>query len=311
MTLSTPHFLSTQLLSQNQILSLLDKAQAWISPTGALLQPPALLKNKIVANLFFENSTRTRCSFEIAANKLGAYVLNFNTQTSSVQKGETLLDTIDNLQAMGSDLFVIRHGETGVPAQVAKHLGNRAAVINAGDGSNEHPTQAMLDILTIRQHKPDFSQLVVAIVGDIRHSRVARSLCFALNTLGVPDIRLIGPDKLLPTDTAPFTANISFHPHLMTGIDNADVVVMLRIQHERINKADTAFDLNDYVRCYCLTKDRLQQAKPDAIVMHPGPMNRGIEIESEVADASQSVILEQAKLGVAMRMAIMTQIQAA
>jgi aspartate carbamoyltransferase catalytic subunit len=302
------HFLSTQHLTRADILSLLDKAQSYLSPEGTLLQPNPILKNTIVANLFFENSTRTRCSFEIAAQKLGAYVLNFDTASSSIQKGETLIDTVDNLTAMGVNLFVIRHGEMGLPAKIAEHVGLRASVLNAGDGANEHPTQAMLDVLTIHRHKLDFSNLSVAIVGDIRHSRVVRSLCFALTTLGVPDIRLVGPCALLPTETTSFTSNIHFHNNLLTGIENADVVMMLRIQQERLNKEETTLDIKDYIECYSLTAEALAQAKPDAIVMHPGPINRGIEIASHVVDGPQSVILEQPKLGVAMRMAIMANL---
>lgn len=298
------HFLSTQHLTRTQILALLHKAQSWVSPENILLQPPLLLKNKIIANLFFENSTRTRCSFEIAAHKLGAHVLNFEALTSSTQKGETLLDTVHNLEAMGVDLFVIRHNEARLPAKISEQLKSSAAVINAGDGSNEHPSQAMLDILTIYRHKPDFSKLIISIIGDIRHSRVTRSLCFVLNTLGVKNIRLIAPEALLPPENT--SSNISFHNDLIAGIKNADVIMTLRIQHERINKQETTFDLQNYVQSYRLTADALRHSKSDAIVMHPGPMNRGVEIESNVADGPQSVILEQPKLGVAMRMAIMT-----
>lgn len=270
-----------------------------------MLDPNPILKNKVIANLFAENSTRTRCSFEIGAQKLGAYVLNFDTTSSSIQKGESLLDTVDNLAAMGVNLFVVRHSEVGMPAKLAEHLGIRAAVINAGDGTNEHPTQAMLDMLTIHRHKANFSKLSVAIVGDIQHSRVARSVCFALNTLGVSDIRLVGPLLLLPEKTALPSPHIQLHHHLSQGIADADVIMMLRIQHERFQQNETAFNLNEYIANYGLNAEALKQAKPDAIVMHPGPINRGVEITSEVADGPQSVILEQPKLGVAMRMAIM------
>lgn len=297
-------FLSTQHITRAEILYLLEKAQTWISSQTTLIQPPPLLKNKIVANLFFENSTRTRCSFEISAQKLGAYVLNFDVQSSSTQKGETLLDTVRNLEAMGVDLWVMRHPEAGMPAWIAEQLGPYAAVINAGDGTNEHPTQAMLDILTIQQHKPDFSKLTISIVGDIRHSRVARSLCFALTTLGVAEIRLVGPSTLLPAKNT-LSSNIHLHTNLTRGVENADVVMALRIQKERINRDETTLSLEDYVQSYCIRTDTLRHAKSDAIVMHPGPMNRDIEIESAVADGSQSVILEQPKMGVAMRMAIM------
>lgn len=298
------HFLSTEYLEVSQITSLINQARCYADPkTASLLSASSPLKNKIVANLFFENSTRTRCSFEIGAQKLGAYVLYFNTDTSSTQKGETLLDTAQNLISMGVDLLVIRHPEAGMPAWLAQRI--EVPVINAGDGSNEHPTQAMLDILTILQHKPDISALTVSIIGDIRHSRVARSMCFLLKKLGVKEIRLIGPHTFLPKNGTEFPQTI-FHHHLIAGIENADVVMMLRVQHERLNKQEAHFDLNGYIQEYQLTVDRLKYAKSDAIVMHPGPMNREIEIDSAVADGAQSVILEQSRLGVAMRMAIMS-----
>lgn len=300
-----PHFLSTQHLTQEYIFLLIKKAQLYLNPQGKLQPSPTLLKNKIVANLFFENSTRTRCSFEIGAQKLGAYTLNFKAQTASTQKGESLLDTVKNLVAMGIDLLVIRHPESGLPAWLAKQIA--IPIINAGDGSNEHPTQAMLDVLTIYCHKPNFTSLTIAIIGDIRHSRVAKSLCFALHTLGVKDIRLIGPPAFLPEKNFPLT-RVSFCNDLLTGIQDADIVMTLRIQHERFNKEEISFDLNDYIQRYKLTSVAMKHARPDAIVMHPGPINRGVEIESDVADGAQSLILEQPTFGVAMRMAIMSEL---
>ncbi len=299
------HFLSTKHLEVSQIISLINQAKYYADPnTATLLSTSSPLKNKIVANLFFENSTRTRCSFEIGAQKLGAYVLHFNADTASTQKGETLLDTAQNLISMGVDLLVIRHPEAGMPAWLAQRI--KVPVINAGDGGNEHPTQAMLDILTILQHKPNIAELTVSIIGDILHSRVARSMYFLLQKLGVKEIRLIGPQTFLPKNVTEFPQAICHH-HLMTGIENADVVMTLRVQRERLNQQEAQFDLNDYIQTYQLTANRLRHAKPDAIVMHPGPMNRGVEIASAVADGAQSVILEQPRWGVAMRMAIMSE----
>lgn len=303
--LPAAHFLSTQHLTHAQIFHLLDQAQHWINPAGQLLLPAPLLKNKIMANLFFENSTRTRCSFEISGYHLGMQVLNFDVNTSSTQKGESILDSVRYLQAMGVELFVIRHRENGLPAWLAKQLGSSAAIINGGDGTGEHPTQALLDIFTIRRYKTDFTKLRMAIVGDIRHSRVAHSLCYALTTLGVPDIRLVGPAELLP-DMA-LTSNITRHEDLISGIEHCDVVMALRIQTERMQE-NTALNREAYFQQYGLTAQKLRHAKTDAIIMHPGPMNRGVEIESMVADGAQSVIFEQAKFGVAVRMAIMVEL---
>ncbi len=298
---SLPHFLSTQFLTRSQILSLLQHANSYLSPQGELLQPTPTLQHTIIANLFFENSTRTRCAFEISAHRLGAYVLNIDVSRSSTQKGETLLDTVRNLQAMGVKLFVIRHGEAGLPAWLAEQVGNDIAIINAGDGVNEHPSQAMLDLLTIQHYKPDFSQLRIAIVGDIRHSRVAHSLCYALSTVGVPDIRLVGPPQLLPEQ--PPAAHITLHEDVINGIAETDVIVALRMQTERMTQPQ--LPVADYFQRYGISSDKLRHAKPDVIVMHPGPMNRDVEIESSVAEGAHSVILAQPKFGIAMRMAIL------
>lgn len=299
------HCLSIKNLSREQILQLLDQAQHLISPTGELIPPPALLTGKTVANLFLENSTRTRCSFEMAAQRLGAHVLNFDVNTSSTRKGETMFDTIDYLTAMGTDLFVIRHAEDEAPHQIAAHLGKRASVINAGDGCNEHPTQAMLDAFTIRHYKGDFSRLKVAIVGDVSHSRVARSNLYALTALGVPDIRLVGPAALLSVESQP--AHVSLHHDLISGIEDADVVMALRLQRERMQQASIP-NAEEYFQEFGLTAEKLKHAKSDAIIMHPGPMNRGVEIASDIADGPQSVIFAQAKFGVAVRMAIMVML---
>ncbi|MDF3055289.1 MAG: pyrB, partial [Gammaproteobacteria bacterium] len=294
--------LSIKLLTSDQIYHILDTAASWVDHHNQLLLPPPLLKNKTVAHLFFEKSTRTRCSFELAAKRLGAYVLNFDSAGSSTGKGETFLDTIDNLQAMGVDLFVIRHPETGACQEVAHHLGDRAAVINAGDGEGEHPTQALLDMFTIRHYKRDFSQLSIAIIGDVLHSRVAHSNVLALKTLGVKDIRLVGPPALLPEKKE---VEVTHHHDMLSGIKDVDVVMALRLQRERMKEAFVPHP-DVYFKNYGLTEEKLKHAKPEAIVMHPGPMNRGVEIESNVAEGSQSVILSQAKYGVAVRMAIMS-----
>lgn len=300
------HFLSTKNIHPAQIINLMDRASQWIDADANLVYPPqALLKNKTIANLFFENSTRTRCSFEIAARRLGIDVLNFDISSSSLKKGESLFDTLDYLQAMGVDLFVIRHSETGIPAKAADHLDGRAAVINAGDGVNEHPSQALLDLFTLRNYKPNLKDLKVAIVGDIRHSRVAHSNVYAMAAMGVPDIRLIGPKSLLDFDVQ--LPGLSWHTDLIEGIKGVDVVMMLRIQQERMQQAAIP-DLQNYFQNYGLTAEKLVYAQGDAIVMHPGPMNREVEISSAVADGPQSVILKQASFGVAMRMAIILEL---
>lgn len=297
------HFLAVKQLTAEQMQQIFQLAQTWLTPQDALIYPPQLLKRKTVANLFFEPSTRTRCSFELAAKRLGADVLNFNFSASSTQKGETLFDTVDNLQALGVDLFVLRHPSAEVPAKIAEHLGNRARVINAGDGCNEHPTQAMLDAFTIQRYKGNFSALKVAIIGDVKHSRVAHSDVQALLTLGVNDIRLVAPAALLPDQV--IWPEVSLHQDLASGIKEADVVMVLRLQRERMGEA-MDWDLAAYFRDYGLTPEKLKYAKKDAIVMHPGPINRGVEIDSSVADGPASVILQQARFGVVVRMAIMS-----
>lgn len=297
------HLLSIQQLSSKNILDILAMAKGFQSDAS---QPfPPLLQKKWVANLFFESSTRTRCSFEIAAKQLGAEVLNLDIPHSSTQKGEAILDTVKTLEAMGCDLFVVRHSEDGMSQRIAEHL-KTASVINAGDGQNEHPTQALLDMLTISQYKPNFSALSVAIVGDIVHSRVARSDIFALQTLGVKQIRVIAPSILLPQKDflAPQNkAPIQVFEDLYEGLQDVDVLIALRIQKERMLE-DKKFNIEAFSHAYCITEEALQQAKPDVIVMHPGPFNRGVEISSAVADGSHSVILQQVKNGVAIRMAV-------
>jgi aspartate carbamoyltransferase catalytic subunit len=298
------HCLSIKQYNQNQIQHILDTAASWVDADDQLILPQPLLQGKTVANLFFERSTRTRCSFELAAKRLGACVLNFDSAGSSTGKGETLLDTVDNLQAMGVDLFVMRHPEANTCQRVAEHLGDRAAVINAGDGVGEHPTQALLDMFTIRRFKQSFDQLSVAIVGDIAHSRVAHSGILALQTLGVKDLRLVGPTILLPEEEV---SGVKHFHDMQSGIKDVDVIMMLRIQKERMQQGLIP-NVDDYFQTYGLTTERLKRAKPDAMVMHPGPMNREVEIASDVAEGPQSVVLSQAKYGVAVRMAVMLSI---
>jgi len=260
------------------------------------------LRGKTVINLFFENSTRTRTSFELAAKRLSADAVNISVSSSSVTKGETLVDTALNLDAMQPDCIVVRHGSAGVPHQLAKV--SKAAIVNAGDGANEHPTQALLDAMTIREHKGVIEGLQVAIVGDILHSRVARSNIHLLTKLGA-HVRVAGPKTLVPPDFAHLVENnLIVTEHIEEAIEGADVVMILRIQKER---QDSAYfpTLREYSIHYGLTNERLELARKDAIVLHPGPMNRGIEISSDVADSSRSLILDQVKYGVAVRMAVL------
>ncbi len=261
-----------------------------------------LLRGKTVCNLFFENSTRTRTTFEIAAKRLSADVISLNVSTSSQSKGETILDTVDNLIAMHADMFVVRHAQSGAAHLIAKHVPPHIHVVNAGDGRHSHPTQGLLDVFTIRKYKPELHNLRIAIVGDVLHSRVARSEIHALTTLGVPEVRVIAPKTLLPTQVEKLGVHV-FHD-MEQGLKDVDVVMMLRLQNERMNGAMLP-STQEYFKTYGLTPEKLKLAKPDAIVMHPGPMNRGVEIDSNVADGKQSVILPQVTYGIAIRMAVM------
>jgi aspartate carbamoyltransferase catalytic subunit len=264
-----------------------------------------LLRGKSVFNLFFENSTRTRTTFEIAAKRLSADVINLDIAKSSAAKGESLLDTIANLSAMHADMFVVRHSESGAPYLIAQHCAPHVHVVNAGDGRHAHPTQGLLDMYTIRHYKQDFTQLTVAIVGDIVHSRVARSDINALTTLGVPEIRAVGPKTLVPGDLKEMGVRVCHD--MVEGIRGADVIIMLRLQNERMSGAMLP-SAGEFFKNYGLTQEKLAHAKPDAIVMHPGPINRGVEIDSSVADGKQSVILPQVTFGIAVRMAVMSTI---
>jgi len=301
------HLLSIEGLPQRILTQILDTAESFMEVSARDVKKVPLLRGKSVFNLFFENSTRTRTTFEIAAKRLSADVINLDINKSSTAKGETLLDTIDNLVAMHANLFVVRHASSGAPYLIAEHLQrigrDDVHVVNAGDGRHAHPTQGLLDMYTIRHYKKDFTQLRVAIVGDILHSRVARSDIHALTTLGVPEVRAVGPETLLPKHLDKLGVHV-FHD-MNEGIRDCDVIIMLRLQNERMNGALLP-SAGEYFRHYGLTPQKLALAKPDAIVMHPGPMNRGVEIHSAVADGPQAVILPQVTFGIAVRMAVMS-----
>jgi len=296
------HFLSIDGLQPQLLTELLDTAESFRSAAQSGVRKLPLLRGKTVINLFFEPSTRTRTTFELAARRLSADVINIDLPTSSTTKGETLLDTLRTLEAMQCDLFVVRHQHSGAAHFFAQHCPPGVSVLNAGDGSHAHPTQAMLDVFTIRRHRPDFGNLKILIVGDIKHSRVARSQIHALNLLGVAEIRVVAPPTLLPV--ALETLGVQVYPDLDRAVEDTDVIIMLRVQHERM-QGPYLPSQKEYFQRYGLTPQRLQRARPDCLVMHPGPMNRGVEIESSVADGAQSVILEQVNNGIAVRMAIM------
>ena len=297
------HLLSIEGLPKRILNQILDIAESFVGVAEREVKKVPLLRGKTVCNLFFENSTRTRTTFEIAAKRLSADVITLNVSTSSQSKGETILDTIDNLTAMHADMFVVRHAQSGAAHMIAKHVAPHISVINAGDGRHAHPTQGLLDVFTIRKYKPDMHNLRVAIVGDVLHSRVARSEIHALTTLGVPEVRVIAPKTLLPQDVEKLGVHV-YHD-MNEGLKDVDVVMMLRLQNERMAGAMLPSS-QEYFKTYGLTPEKLALARPDAIVMHPGPMNRGVEIDSAVADGSQSVILPQVTYGIAVRMAVMS-----
>lgn len=298
------HFLSIEGLRRELLTELLDTAESLSSVAEQTVKKVPLLRGKTIVNLFFESSTRTRTTFELAAKRLSADVLNINLTASATTKGETLLDTLRNLQAMNCDMFIVRHADSGAAHFVARHAASHVSVINAGDGRHAHPTQAMLDMFTIRRHKGAFHNLTVAIVGDVLHSRVARSQIQALSTLGVDEIRIVGPRTLIPTE--PQTLGVRVFFDLREGLRDADVIIMLRLQRERMHGAFLPSE-HEYFQLYGLTERKLELARPDAIVMHPGPINRGVEIDSAVADGPRSVILQQVTHGIAMRMAIISR----
>jgi aspartate carbamoyltransferase catalytic subunit len=301
------HLLTIEGLPKAVVTHILDTASSFVSISDREVKKVPLMRGKSVFNLFFENSTRTRTTFEIASKRLSADVINLNISASSASKGESLLDTIDNLAAMHADMFVVRHSQSGAPYLIAKHLIDtkqpHVHVVNAGDGRHAHPTQGLLDMYTIRHYKKDFTNLTVAIVGDILHSRVARSDIHGLTTLGVPEVRAIGPRTLLPGGLEQLGVRV--FTDMNEGLKGVDVIIMLRLQNERMSGALLP-SAQEFFKSYGLTPERLALAKPDAIVMHPGPMNRGVEIDSAVADGSQAVILPQVTFGIAVRMAVMS-----
>jgi aspartate carbamoyltransferase catalytic subunit len=298
------HFLTIEGLGRQTLVDILNATESFAGVSDRTVKKVPVLRGKVICNLFFESSTRTRTTFELAAKRLSADVVNFNISTSAAaSKGETLLDTLRNLEAMHVDMFVVRHEDSGAAHFIARHAAPGVSVINAGDGRHAHPTQAMLDMFTIRRHKGDFAPLKIAIVGDILHSRVARSQIQALNTLGISELRVIGPRTLIPT--AAHTMGVHVFHDLEEGIRDVDVVIMLRLQKERMRGALLP-SAHEYFQLYGLTERRLAVAKPDVIVMHPGPINRGVEMDSAVADGPHSVILEQVGHGIAVRMGVMS-----
>ena len=297
------HLLSTEGLSKAILTQILDTAANFVSVSNREVKKVPLLRGKTVFNLFFENSTRTRTTFDIAATRLSADVYTLDIARSSTAKGESLLDTVANLSAMAADIFVVRHSESGAPYLLSQHVAPHVHVVNAGDGRHAHPTQGLLDMYTIRHYKKDFSNLVVAIVGDVLHSRVARSDIHALTTLGAAEVRVVGPKTLVPGDFGPMGVRVCHT--LEEGIQDADVVIMLRLQNERMSGALLPSS-QEFFKNFGLTPEKLQLAKPDAIVMHPGPINRGVEIDSQVVDGQQSVILPQVTFGIAVRMAVLS-----
>jgi aspartate carbamoyltransferase catalytic subunit len=300
------HLLSLKGLSASLLSEILNEAEGFLTAPG---EPPARnrsLAGRTVGNLFFEPSTRTRASFDLAGRRLGADVLNLDVNTSSRRKGESILDTIYTLEAMQVDVMVVRDASDGVPAYIARHVKDHVSVLNAGESDVSHPTQGLLDLLTIRQHNPDFKNMAVAIVGDIQHSRVAMSASEALQTMGIGELRLVSPPALAP-DAGRFPGSIIID-NIADGLRDADVVMALRIQRERIGNLDGVPGIDEYFTHYGVSYENMKLAKPDAIVMHPGPMNRGIEIEGALADSSRSVITEQVRNGVAIRMAVLDRI---
>jgi aspartate carbamoyltransferase catalytic subunit len=297
------HLLTLEGLPASILWQILDTARSFFGVNQREMKKVPLLRGKSVFNLFFEPSTRTRTTFEIAAKRLSADVINLAVNVSSQSKGETVLDTVANLSAMQADMFIVRHSASGAPYLIAQHVAPDIHVINAGDGRHSHPTQGLLDMFTIRHYKEDFSNLRVAIVGDILNSRVARSQIHALATLGCPDIRVIGPKTLLPSRVE--TLGVHVYPDMRQGLKDVDVVMMLRLQNERM-QGPLLPSAQEFFKYYGLTEEKLAVARPDAIVLHPGPMNRGVEIDSSVADGKQSVILPQVTFGIAIRMAVMS-----
>ncbi len=296
------HFLTLNGMPRETLVQILDTAESFMAFGEREIKKVPLLRGKTVVNLFFEASTRTRTTFEIAAKRLSADVINLNATRMSTIKGESILDTVRTLEAMHTDMFVVRDSASGAPHLIASHLPEYVRVINAGDGRHAHPTQAMLDMFTIRREKGQFEGLRIAIIGDVLHSRVARSQIHALSTLGAAEIRVIGPRTLIPTEIE--AMGVSVTSDMREGLADIDVIMMLRLQRERMDGQLVPSE-QEYFNRYGLTEEKLGYAKADAIVMHPGPINRGLEISSRVADGSRSVILAQVTNGIAVRMSIM------
>ena len=299
------HLLTIDGLNAETIIEILDTAESLISIGQRHIRKVPLLHGRTVVNLFFEPSTRTRTTFEIAAKRLSADVINLNASRIATSKGESVLDTVRTLEAMHTDMFVVRDASSGTAHLIARHVPAHVHIINAGDGRHAHPTQAMLDMFTIRQHKGAFDQLRFAIVGDILHSRVARSQIHALNILGAREVRVIGPQTLLPTEIE--RLGVTAFTNMDDGLSDIDVIMMLRLQLERM-EGQLIPSSQEYFRLYGLTSERVALAAPDAVVMHPGPMNRGLEIASSVADGERSLILPQVTNGIAVRMSIMAKL---
>ncbi len=298
------HFLSTEGLSHELLTEILDTAESFAGVGQQSVKKVPLLRGKTIVNLFFEASTRTRTTFDLAAKRLSADVLNINVNASATVKGETLLDTLRNLEAMHVDMFVVRHSDSGTAHFIARQVQPHVSVINAGDGRHAHPTQAMLDMFTIRREKgANFGRLSVAIVGDIAHSRVARSQIHALNVLNTGEVRVIAPRTLMPAHVE--SLGVQVYHDLNQGLRDVDVIIMLRLQNERMQGALLPSE-QEYYQLYGLTEAKLSMAKPDVTVMHPGPINRGVEIDSQVADGPRSVILQQVTYGIAIRMAVLS-----
>ena len=297
------HFLSLDGLPREMLTEILDTADSFLEVGARAVKKVPLMRGMTVCNVFFENSTRTRTTFELAAKRLSADVITLNVSTSSTSKGETLTDTLRTLEAMAADMFVVRHADSGAAHFIAEYVSPNVAIINGGDGRHSHPPQGMLDMLTIRRHKGDFTKLKVAIVGDILHSRVARSNMLALKTLGCPDIRVIAPKTLLPVGLEQYGVNV--YTDITEGLKDVDVIIMLRLQRERMQGGLLPSE-GEFYRLYGLTEQRLALAHPEAIIMHPGPINRGVEIDSLVADCPRSMILNQVTYGIAIRMAVLS-----
>jgi aspartate carbamoyltransferase catalytic subunit len=295
------HLLTLRGMDRALITTILDRAENFLSEPGTLPKRGNALEGRTVANLFFESSTRTRASFELAATRLGADVLNLDLNTSSATKGESIIDTISTLQAMQVDMFVVRDRQIGTQAKIATRVHDHVSVLNAGEANVSHPTQGLLDLLTIRLHKGDFANLNIAIVGDVAHSRVAMSATEGLIAMGVGELRLVSPPELAPGQVS----GAKIVTDIEDGLANADVVMALRIQKERFTDKAGIPDDTEYFRAWGISEERMQLAADDAIVMHPGPMNRGVEIESALADGPSSVITEQVTNGVAIRMAVL------